>query len=146
MTQDGLDTKQAAARLGVSERTMQRYIDKYWQKGDRTKGFVVTKLHVNRGHGYEWRIHFPGNDSPDTTPDAPAETTPPPADVSDALAVPDATAPATAPLVDGMADRELAVLALRALDEVRRENDALRAAVESLRRPWWRKWYNWRNK
>jgi hypothetical protein len=139
VTGAGLDTKAAAQRLGVSERTMQRYIDKYWQKGDRSKGFVVTKLHVNRGHGYEWRIHFPDDDSPDTPADTPPDTTPPPTVVSDALAVPDATPATTPPLVGGLADRELAVLALRALDEVRRENERLRAVVESLRRPWWRK-------
>jgi hypothetical protein len=145
-----MDTQEAARHLGVSKRTMQRYIDAYWKQDDRTKGFVVTKLHVNRGHGYEWRIHFPGDDSGDTPADTPADTTPPHTDVPDALAVPDASRASTAPLVgtraidvpDPDVHRALAAALRDALAANRawaHRYDALAAEVESLRRPWWRK-------
>jgi hypothetical protein len=127
VTGAGLDTKQAATYLGVSERTMQRYLRAYLA-GDTSRGFVATKIHTNRGKGYEWRFVFEAG----ATPDAPAQHD------TRALVVPVRSHPANATLAPPEG-AELAVLALRALDEVRRENERLRAVVESLRRPLWRK-------
>lgn len=108
--------KDAASRLGVSVKTLDRRI----KRGD----FARTIVHGP--HGPEIRVLL---DDDGGAPDVPA--------TPDTGTIVQGFAPST--LTVDRSDRELAVLALRALDEVRRENERLRAVVESLRRPWWRK-------
>jgi hypothetical protein len=115
--------KDAASRLGVSVKTLDRRI----KKGE------LRRTIIHGPHGPEIRVLLDGDTA---TPDvAPATNLvadhPPPVEAVQGFAPPTLT-------VD-RADRELAVLALRALEDMRAERDALRAAVESLRRPWWRK-------
>ena len=107
--------KEAMRILGISKRTLERRL---------ANGTIAS--HVAHGpHGPERRVHLP---------DPPAPPSPPADDPGTSVtAPPPASPPALIP------DRELATLALRALDEVARENAQLRAVIESLRRPWWRR-------
>lgn len=125
----GLTLPEAAARLGVSSRTMQRYLKAYLG-GDTSRGFVASRVSTQRGHGYEWRFTF----GPDATPDAPSQPDTPGTVVPVRKATPDTT---PTPTPEGV---ELATLALRALDEAMRENQRLRAMLESRHRPWWERW------
>lgn len=116
--------KEAMAFLGISKRTLERRL---------ASGTIAS--HVAHGpHGPERRVHLPAPPSPPSPPsDDPGTGVTP---------VPPPSPPATSPRGE-----ELAVLALRALDEVARENARLRALVAELSQPWWkRKWYSWRNK
>jgi hypothetical protein len=115
--------KDAASRLGVSVKTLDRRI----KRGD------YTRTIVHGPHGPEIRVLL--DDDAATAIVAPATNlvAPPPPPAAGVRGF----APST--LTMDRTDRELAVLALRALEDVRAEHDALRAVVESLRRPWWRK-------
>ena len=107
--------REACQILGISKRTLERRL---------AAGTLAS--HVAHGpHGPERRVHLP---------DAPAPPSPP-ADDGDTrvIPVPQASPPA---IPEGV---ELATLALRALDEAMRENQRLRAMLESRRRPWWRR-------
>lgn len=118
-----LSKRDAAATLGVSVKTIER----------RIKAGTLRRTIVHGPHGPEVRIAL--DDAPATIDVAPPPTDEPatPAPVPAVYHV----APPTLTL--DRSDRELAELALRALEDVRAERDALRAVVESLRRPWWRK-------
>jgi hypothetical protein len=56
-----LTLEQAARRLGVATRTMQRYADAYDKHGDRSKGFDAVKVATQRGRGYVWRFRLDAN-------------------------------------------------------------------------------------
>lgn len=122
-----LTKKEAAVRLGVSVKTIERRI----KKGD------LARVLVHGEHGPEVRVVLPA--TPDVT-DATftvADATPDEGATPDRAVVVYHVAGETPPSTPEGA--ELAVLALRALDDMRAERDELRAVVESLRRPWWRK-------
>lgn len=106
MTQQrrGLTMTEAATRLGVSPRTMQRYV-RAWKEGDRSRGFDVTTVATQRGKGFEYRITFDADTAPDASPQLPSEALV----VADARPIIDATLAPSAPATD----RDLALLHLR---------------------------------
>lgn len=125
----GLTLAEAADALGVSPRTMQRYVQAY-NKGDRSRGFVATRVMTQRGKGYEYRIDLDAATPADTSPAPPRDV----AVTTDASTPPDATGATTEA-------RELVAALLRALDDQQREVEGwarrygrLEAEVESLRR------------
>ncbi len=94
-----LTIEQAAQRLGVATRTMQRYVEAYDKMDDRSKGFDAIKVATQRGRGYVWRFRFTA-DTPATTPldvppDASAVALGDAPDAPDAYALVDATGSST---------------------------------------------------
>jgi hypothetical protein len=112
--------KQAASRLGVSVKTIERRI----KKGD------LARTIVHGPHGPEVRVLL--DDAP-----AVVDATFPVAPATKDVAPVEGFAPSSNGL--DRSGEELATLALRALDEVAQENARLRALVAELRRPWWRR-------
>ena len=111
-----LTLEQAARRLGVATRTMQRYVEAYDKHGDRSKGFDAIKVATQRGRGYTWRFRLDTDTTARPHPDAP--TTP----VLDAsTSAPDASVAHA--LVDTSGGQGEALhLVLAALGETRRES------------------------
>lgn len=114
-----LTLEQAARRLGVATRTMQRYVEAYDKHDDRSKGFDAVKVATQRGRGYVWRFRLG------------ADTTAPPHHDALATALLDASpaatgAPVAHALVDASGDQHEALqLVLAALGEARRESAEL---------------------
>ncbi len=111
-----LTLEQAARRLGVATRTMQRYVEAYDKHGDRSKGFDAIKVATQRGRGYTWRFRL---DTDTTAPPHPDASGTPVLDVSSSA--PDASVAQA--LVDASGGQQQALqLVLAALGEARREN------------------------
>ncbi len=111
-----LTLEQAARRLGVATRTMQRYVEAYDKHDDRSKGFDAVKVATQRGRGYVWRFRLDAD-----------TTAPPHHDASSnaaAGASPDAPGASVAQaLVDASGGQHEALqLVLAALGEARRES------------------------
>jgi hypothetical protein len=116
--------KQAMAILGCSKRTLER----------RMAAGEWTLSIVHGPHGPERRIHLPAP--------PPGDGGTPPGDGSPAttVAIREIVTPATSPANPSpTADRDLARLALAVAADIQAENARLRAVIESLRRPWWRR-------
>jgi len=111
-----LTLEQAARRLGVATRTMQRYVEAYDKHDDRSKGFDAVKVATQRGRGYVWRFRLD------------ADTTAPPHHdaSSNAAAGASGDAPGASvaqALVDASGGQHEALqLVLAALGEARRES------------------------
>ncbi len=139
-----LTLEQAARRLGVATRTMQRYVDAYDKQGDRSKGFDAVKVATQRGRGYVWRFRF-DTDAPDATPvDAVVDASRDASGATVVRALVDASGSQGGALhmvlvALGEARRESGDLAYRlGVSETERqrlkaERDQLRAEVEALR-------------
>jgi hypothetical protein len=143
-----LSKRDAAATLGVSVKTIER----------RIRAGKLASTIVHTPHGPQVRVLL---DDPDATIDATFDVASATGDVAPAtnlVAFPTRDTPGVegvAPSTNSLDSRDRIpdTLVLQALAEARREGeawarryghleaerDALRAVVESLRRPWWRK-------
>ncbi len=131
MDEDTLSVKEVAAYLGINASTVRR---------KRLRGELIAH-EVHTVHGVAWR--FPRRLLP--APGAPLDA--PPAEI--------VSAPVGAPL--GVVAPPMPMLALverleaqaERIGRLEAERDAALARVAALERskvPWWRFWYNWRNK